>query len=108
MTIQNLISIIKQRPGMFVEDNRLDYIKYFINGFYFQLSNSNCLTPIDEYFKNNFDDWVKSWIMDNRGINININVSWYSQIILITSGNDMALNLFFQLVNEFFSEFKDV
>ncbi|MEO3943970.1 hypothetical protein [Gorillibacterium sp. CAU 1737] len=105
MDIEELICAIRTRPGMFVKDKRLDYIKYFITGFHCQGSLSKTATAMDYHFSEGFHVWVRVWIKSNLGIEIDEEGGWYEYIVASTKNNEEAADLFFQLADEFFKEY---
>ncbi|WP_172253552.1 hypothetical protein [Saccharibacillus deserti] len=105
MNIEELISAIRKRPGMFVQDKRLDYIKYFITGFYCHGFVSKTVAVVDTHFSEEFHRWVKGWIKNNLGINFEEEHGWYEYIAASTKSNEEAFELFFRLTDEFFREF---
>ncbi|MDO3413289.1 hypothetical protein QWJ34_26290 [Saccharibacillus sp. CPCC 101409] len=105
MNIEELIYGIKGRPGMFVKDKRLDYIKYFIAGFYCHGSVSKTAAAIDEHFSGQFHSWVREWITNNLGITFQGESGWYEYITFSTQNNEKAFDLFCKLTDEFFAEF---
>jgi len=107
MNIETLLHSINKRPGMFVQDRRLDYIRYFIAGFYCHASVSGTTESIDRYFNDNFHGWVREWLGNNLNIEFDEERGWYEYITLSTPNNDDSFNLFFKLVNEFFKEFHE-
>ncbi|OWR32519.1 hypothetical protein CDO73_02635 [Saccharibacillus sp. O23] len=105
MDIEELIRKIRGRPGMYVQDKRLDYITYFISGFYYHGSMTGTAEPIDIHFKEQFHGWVRDWIADNRGLTYQGESGWYEYITFSTQSNEEAFDLFFKLAEEFFAEF---
>lgn len=105
MNIENLIYQIKGRPGMFVQDKRLDYIKYLITGFYLHGSATKTAAAIDIHFTEEFHGWTRDWIADNLGLTYQGERGWYEYITFSTHSNEEAFNLFFKLAEEFFAEF---
>lgn len=105
MNIQELISAIRRRPGMFVQDRRLDYVKYFITGFHCHGSVTKTAVTIDEYFYQEFHIWVREWIENKIGMEFDEERGWYEYIISSTKNNEEAFDLFFKLADEFFKEF---
>ncbi|MGZ7441223.1 hypothetical protein [Paenibacillus sp. TH7-28] len=105
MNIEELISAIRRRPGMFVQEKRLDYIKYFITGFHCHGSVSKTAGAIDYHFSEEFHVWVRGWIKNNLGIEFDEERGWYEYIISSTKNNEEAFDLFFRLADEFFKEF---
>lgn len=105
MNIEELISAIRRRPGMFVQDKRLDYIKYFITGFHCHGSLSKTTEAIDHHFSEEFHVWVREWIKNNQGIEFDEERGWYEYITSSTKNNEESYNLFFKLADVFFNEF---
>jgi hypothetical protein len=105
MNIEELISAIRRRPGMFVQEKRLDYIKYFIAGFHCHGSVLKTAATIDYHFSEEFHVWVRGWLKDNVGIEFDEERGWYEYITSSTENNEEAFDLFFKLADEFFIEF---
>lgn len=95
MNIEDLISAIKRRPGMFVQHKRLDYIKYFISGFHCHGAVSKTAEMVDHHFNDGFHIWVRGWMKSNLGIEFDEKHGWYEYITLSTKSNEESVDLFF-------------
>lgn len=95
MNIEELINAIRRRPGMFVQDKRLDYMRYFITGFYCHGAVSKTAEIIDYHFNEKFHVWVREWIKGNLGIEFVEERGWYEYIILSTKKQRRSVRLVF-------------
>ncbi len=88
-----LMRLIKSRPELYLSCRSINYLKVYMDGYFFALPNeksSGFMSEMDE-----FREWLA-----NR-FNISTNQSW-AQIILFFSPNEFfALDEFFRLFEEF-------
>ena len=107
--IDEMISDIKKRPGMYVNEVRLDYIYHFLVGFL----GGNVSIPeaqeIDIAFRRNFIPWVDDWIYKEKGIEFIRSQAplWYQRISLCTNNEEEAVELFYKLSEEFFQDLRN-
>lgn len=104
MDIKEFIAAIQNRPKMFVEEVRLDYLYYLIFGYL----GSNLMkeySDIDEKFSAHFYNYVLEWVRKNVDENYERNsFFWYHIIRDVTNTEEEAVDLFFMLCEIFFEE----
>jgi len=106
INIEEKISNIRKRPKMFVYEIRLDYIYYLIAGSLGSNMGSPDVQDIDIAFKHDFNQWVEEWIYEKKEIDFRRKVVvWYKIISSCTNGDDEAVNLFYQICDEFFEAY---
>lgn len=106
MDIKEFIAAIQNRPKMFVEEIRLDYLYYLIWGYL----GSNLMkgySGIDEKFQAHFYNYVLEWVRKNVDENYERNsFFWYHIIRDVTNTEEEAVDLFFKLSEKFFEEIR--
>ena len=105
MNVKEFINAIRNRPRMYVEDIKLDYIYYLIIGFL----GSNLINKkgnnIDQIYKSFFCQWMLKWVKENVNENYERkSFFWYNIIRDVTNSEDEAVQLFFELTDKFFEE----
>lgn len=88
-----LIRIIKSRPELYLSCRSINYLKVYMDGYFFALPKEKSSEFMSEMGE--FREWLA------KRFNINTNQSW-AQIILFFSPNEIfALDEFFRLFEEF-------
>lgn len=104
MDIKEFIAAIQNRPKMFVEEVRLDYLYYLIFGHL----GSNLMkeySDIDKKFSAYFYNYVLEWVRKNVDENYERNsFFWYHIIRDVTNTEEEAVDLFFKLSEKFFED----
>lgn len=107
MQIKELISSIQKRPKMFVKEERIDYIFYLLFGYcgaHSKLSEDD----MDRSFCIWFGKWLIMWIEDNVDAEYSSKTAWwYDDIKTIAKNEQDELNLFFELCNKFFEDYRN-
>lgn len=105
MYIRQLISSMRIRPKMYVEQERIEYIFYLILGYCAALS--HCSThDMDKMFCNWFNTWLIRWIEENVDSQyIAQSVTWYTHIKKIANREEDEVPLFFELCTLFFEDY---
>lgn len=90
---------------MYVEKIKISYIYYLVIGFL----GSNLIKQdnyrIDRLFKQYFTGWVLNWVKENIDSNYEKNsFFWYRMLIEISDSEENAVELFFELSENFFEE----
>ena len=105
MNIKEFINAVQDRPQMYVEEVKLDYIYYLLMGFLGSNMVNRSGSKIDQTFKIYFSNWVLEWVKKNVNENYERrSFFWYHILTDITNSEREATELFFQLSNEFFQE----
>lgn len=104
MNIEELVSLIKSRPGMFIRKNNLDILSHFIDGFFFNRYMEEKQDKVDEEFQQKFNDWVRNWIKKNKKITLDKNRKYVFYIQQVCKEEDERIQMFFELCDEFFCE----
>lgn len=106
MNINELIKLMRKRPGMFTENSCLEEIAQFIGGFIFANSMSGHIEETDIIFKEHFHKWVK------RNIEIEYNMFFsedrnYVYYIKNSVELDSRISIFFDMCDKFFEEYRE-
>lgn len=108
INIEELISSIKKRPRMYVYEVRVDYIYYLLVGCLISNLRSVNAQRIDYVFKRDFIEWVIQWLYKNKEVDFRVRnkiILWYQMISECAHDDEEAVNLFFQISEEFFAEY---
>ncbi|MBD5471844.1 MAG: hypothetical protein HDR20_02755 [Lachnospiraceae bacterium] len=105
MDIKEFINAVQNRPLMYVEEIRMDYIYYLVIGYL----GSNLVNKrdycADLEFKRCFDNWLLEWVRKNVDKNYECHgFIWYKILIDVTKSEKEAVELFFNLSTKFFLE----
>lgn len=98
MSISNMIERIRKRPGMYLGSNNIIALWHFLNGYKFAERDSGVecngtLFPLNFKYMSEFA---------NVQLNCTNNLGWCHNILNFCNGNeDIALNKFFELYDEF-------
>ena len=106
MKIMNLINVMRRRPGMFVKEERIDYIFYFIFG-YCGGCHENAEDDMDKCFCARFGEWLRLWIIDNFDSEYTQKTFWWYEDIeamAAQTGQNEAI-LFYELCDLFFDDY---
>ena len=105
MNIKEFICAIQNRPQMYVEEIKLDYIYYLVIGFWGSNLMNKGVSNIDQMYKSHFSNWILDWVKKNVNENYErSNFFWYHILRDVTDNEDEAVQLFFKLSNMFFEE----
>lgn len=103
MNVMELINSMMKRPQMFIYPVKIDYIFYFIFGFF--MRDDLDFYDIDNAFKNCFSNWIVDWIDQNVGSRYESeNTLWYQSIMSAVKDDQEAVDLFFKASKEFFQD----
>lgn len=105
MNIKEFINAIRNRPMMYVEEMRLDYIYYLVIGYLGcnLINKTDCV--IDQKFKSHFPNWLIRWVKANVDESYERQSFFWHHILRdVTCNESEAIELFFKLCNEFFKE----
>ena len=99
-TLNKLLNNIEKRPGivgMANNEKRLDYLCYFLNGWFI-----NNKSKISARYCKEFAHYIHSWIMrENKISNIDFSFLWYKMIYKVTETEEEAWKLFFKMSYEY-------
>lgn len=108
MQIEQLIDSIQRRPGMYIEEKRIDYIYYLISGYCganYKLLNED---DMNSRFSSWFGKWLLQWIEENIDTEYTPNtVIWYYYIKWLAKDEQQEFTLFFDLCKMFFEDYKN-
>lgn len=103
--VTNVIKNIKIRPLMYVEKEELGYIIQFINGYVYHSNIIDEENEINNKYQLEFHFWLAEWIKRNRNNLYEFHTYHISKMIYeITDSEEEAVELFYQLTDEFFAE----
>lgn len=106
MQIEQLIISIHKRPKMFLREERIDYLYYFLSG-YCGANNKLSEDDMDRKFCFWFSKWLVMWIIDNVDSEYSPKTAyWYDDIRIITKKGQDEMNMFFELCNMFFEDYR--
>lgn len=105
MNVEELISKIKKRPGMYVGCMELEPIVHFINGFTFNNVVSGKVDLVEEKFKEEFHEWTRKQLERKFNVNLERNHNYLFYINQVSSNSNDSLKLFFELCDVFFYNF---
>ena len=106
MKIMDRINMMRRRPGMFVKEERIDYIFYDICG-YCHGCYEYAEDDMDKRFYAWFGEWLRLWIVDNFDSEYTQKTFfWYEDIraIAAQTGQNEA-TLFYELCDLFFDDY---
>ncbi len=107
MQIEQLIDSIQKRPKMFVKEERIEYIYYFLFG-YCAANNKLSDNDIEQKFCYWFGKWLIMWIEDNVDAEYEPQTAyWYDDIKNITRKGQNEVTIFFYLCKGFFEDYKN-
>ena len=110
INIEQMIAGMEKRPGMYLPEERLDYIYCMIGGY---CTGKRCASQLDEIdesdMEQQFDLWFWKWLM--RRIEKTLGYErlpdrghWYHYVEVLAGEGD-AVKAFYQLSKEFFAEY---
>lgn len=105
MNIKEFINAIGNRPKMYVEEMKLDYIYYLVIGYLgcTLINKTDCI--IEQKFKSHFPNWLLVWVKKNVDEKYERQSFFWHHILRdVTNNESEAIELFFKLSNEFFQE----
>ena len=105
MSIKEFIKAVQNRPLMYVEEIKIEYIYYLVVGFLGSNLINKAGYSIDDKFHAHFYHWVLDWIKKNVDKNYDkVNFFWCNFFKDITDNEEEAVQMFFKLCDEFFEE----
>jgi len=106
INIEDTILHIKKRPKMYVYEARMDNVYHYLSGFLLSNLRSSEAQDIDHAFKRDFNGFVEQWAYDNKGLDFRRKVIlWHRIISACTNSDEDAINLFYQISEEFFEAY---
>lgn len=107
MQIEQLIASIQKRPKMFIKEEKIEYIYYFLIG-YCAANNELSDNDIEQKFCFWFGKWLIMWIEDNVNAEyVPRTAYWYDDIKKITKKGQNEITIFFDLCKSFFEDYKN-
>ncbi len=107
MYIEQLIDSIKKRPKMYVKEEKIEYIYYYILG-YCSANHQFSADDMDKMFCCWFWKWLIKWIEDNIDSKYQTKSAiWYDDIKEIAGDEQKEVKLFFELTKYFFEDYKN-
>lgn len=118
MRIEELINAIPQRPKMYLTGKRLDYLQNFLLGYcganagHAEDARLHNLTfpedDMDYQFNGWFSKWLIQWIDENVDAEyVPESVLWLDNIRAIAKEDQDEFDLFFELCNLFFDDYRN-
>ncbi|MFG6368264.1 MAG: hypothetical protein K1W16_07515 [Lachnospiraceae bacterium] len=99
---------MKKKPQAVLNEVRIDYLEYVIDGF----KGCNKINGFDDdiavQFHYYFSDWLINWIQSNRDKKYEKqHFFWYHTFRDLTNDEEEAVTLFFTLCDKFFEEYEN-
>lgn len=104
MNIEQFLKKAKLRPGMYIGDLKLESMYHFISGFLSSNILSGRADYVDIAFKDQFHDWVKGRLEEEKKIELEKNRNYNTYISKVYQDPEQGLSIFFQLSDAFFDE----
>lgn len=102
MGIEETIALMQKNPKMFVQEERIDYIFYFLDGGCAVMQSDD----IERHFTCWFGKWLIKWIEENFDkLYTPKTVFWYEDIKFIAKDEQNDLKVFFDLCKLFFADY---
>ena len=106
MNIEEFIRAIQKRPLMYIEALRIEYIYHLLTGFHLSNVSNKNYNDVDRCFHSFFKKWILQWIRKNKNPDYDVeSFYWHHFIKDITESEEEAVELFFQLSEQFFEEY---
>ncbi len=93
--LYNLIQNIQKRPAMYLGQPSITHFQSFLAGYFFARHQLGQLDPEEEKHFANFETWIQ------EKFKITSSQSWDKIILFFSPDDHQALNLFFELFDEF-------
>ena len=92
---------------MFIKEERIDYIYYLLSG-YCGANNKLEGDDMEQKFCYWFSKWLRMWIVDNVDSGyLPKTAYWYDDIKMIAKNEKDEVDIFFELCNQFFEDYKN-
>ncbi len=105
MTLNDLISEVKKRPGAFLGDDiNLKALSHFITVFLYSKSVSDQTNDTEKCFRKTFRNFVEDEVRSMFGLDINLELpKRWDEIITLSAGSDdiKSLDLFYKIYDDF-------
>lgn len=98
ISFYQLIGKIQKRPSLYLNKRSLTHLKTFLDGYTFALRQANISVTDEEQKFENFQQWIE--IKYNQ----NDTQDWSKIILFYAEDEANALDIFFQLFEEFINE----
>lgn len=109
MDVKTFISSIQTTPRMYIEEIKIEYIYYLVNGFLGSNLINGRTYNSDQKFKTYFSGWVLNWITKNLDKNYERkSFFWYHFLRDVTNSEGEAVELFFELCSIFFAQLDEL
>lgn len=102
MNIYEFVTAIKGRPGIYFGKNKIDSISdigFFIRGFLCAEVSLNHKDDFNMFFDNEFSNFVRNKL----DVKLTTFEFWFDTINKKAKSNDTAIELFFELFDEFYA-----
>jgi len=94
-SLYGLLENIKRRPGMYLGSSSIIRLKSYLDGYFSAREDMSCEKTQEQLHFQGFQDWIQ------KRYRVSSSQSW-SQIILFYSSDEIkALDLFFELLEEY-------
>lgn len=103
MNVKEFVSAMKIRPLMYMEELKTEYIFYLLKGFV----GCNLSSDADKIFHSHFHRWVldRANSKSIRKFEEKESYYWYNILNEITPNEQAAVELFFELSEDFFENY---
>ena len=109
MHIKELVKGMRIRPLMYLQEEKIDYIYHFFIGYCGLARHYGDYTEdMDKHFVTWFVQWLNNWIIENYDKNYEFKTfHWNETIKEITQSEEEAVQLFYELCEQFFSDYEE-
>ena len=102
--IEIIINKIKNRPCMFIGEEKFERLFFFLSGALYNDPSSMKRGTLNNYFKREFHEWVRRWIQQNKNIELDGSKNYLMYIQEVCETEKECLSMFFELAELFFQE----
>lgn len=108
MYIRELIKSIQIRPLMYLQEEKIDYIYHFLAGHCGLARRYDLTAEMDKHFEIWFVKWLNNWIIENYDSMYMFKTFYWNDMLKeITSSEEEAVQLFYKLCEQFFSDYEE-
>ena len=108
MYIKELIKSIQVRPLMYLQEEKIDYMYHFLEGHCGLARRYSMTSEMDKHFEIWFVKWLNKWVVENYdNMHEFKTFYWNDTLKEITKNEEEAVQLFYKLCEQFFSDYEE-
>lgn len=108
MYIKELIKSIQVRPLMYLQEEKIDYMYHFLEGHCGLARRYSMTSEMDKHFGSWFVKWLNKWVVENYdNMHEFKTFYWNDTLKEITKNEEEAVQLFYKLCEQFFSDYEE-